>query len=599
MAAETANLDEQIADILARTKTIAIVGASGNWKRPSNFVMKYLQEAGYRVIPVNPGFAGKKILGENTYATLADIPDSVDMVDVFRPAKEAPDLARQAIAIGAKTLWLQLAIVSEEAAKIGEAAGLTVIMNHCPKIEHSRLSGSLGLIGFDSKLLTSRRRPVKRPPAPARAGGFFQSTNLETLAIHAGAAPDPNSGARTVPIVQSTSFVFDDADHAASLFNLQTPGNIYGRLSNPTNAALEQKLAALEGGRGTTCCASGHAAQIIALLPLMGPGTRLVAANRLYGGSVTQFGHTFKKFGWQASFVDVDDLDAVRDAVAQEDVRALFVESLANPGGVVSDLEPLAELAHAAGIPFIVDNTMATPVLCKPFDHGADIIVHSTTKFLSGHANAMGGAVIDSGRFDWGRGRGFPALVEPEPAYHGISFWESFGDLAYTNYGHAVGLRDLGPTMAPLNAFLTLTGIETLPLRMERHVANAAQVVAFLAKHPKVKSVSHAGLPESPWHALAQKYLPAGAGSVFTFEVEGGYEAGKAVVAGCNIFSHLANIGDTRSLILHPASTTHRQLTQEQRDAAGVSEGVLRLSIGLENVEDLIADLDAALTYAA
>lgn len=587
--------DEEIARVLAENKVIAMVGASGNWKRPSNFVMKYLQEAGYRVIPVNPRSAGETFLGEYVYADVEDIPVQVDMIDVFRPATEAPDLARKAIRIGAKSIWLQLAIVSDEAEKIAEDAGITVIMDRCPKIEHTRLSGLLGLVGFDAQVMSSRRRPVPNPPKPARDEGFFKSGHLETLAIHAGTPPDPSSGARTVPIVQSTSFVFDDANHAASLFNLQTPGNIYGRLSNPTTAALEQKLAALEGGVGATCCSSGHAAQIIALLPLMQPGNRIVAANRLYGGSVTQFSHTFKKFGWEATLVDTDDLDSVRAAVADPAVRVLFAESLANPGGVVTDLEALATIAHDAGIPFVVDNTMATPVLCRPFDFGADIVVHSTTKFLSGHANAMGGVVIDSGNFDWAQGRDFPALTAPEPAYQGIAFWETFGNLGYTIYGHAVGLRDLGPTMAPLNAFLTISGAETLPLRMQRHVENAKKVVEFLKDHPAVESVSHAGLPDSPWHGLAKKYMPDGAGSVFTFTVKGGYETGKSVVARCNLFSHLANIGDTRSLILHPASTTHRQLTQEQRDAAGVGDGVLRLSIGLENVEDLIADLEAAL----
>lgn len=587
--------DEDIAQVLDENKVVAMVGASGNWKRPSNFVMKYLQEAGYRVIPVNPRSAGETFLGEYVYADLEDIPVPVDMVDVFRPASEAPGLAGKAVKIGAKSLWLQLAIVSDEAEKIAEDGGLTVIMDRCPKIEHSRLSGVLGMVGFDARVMSARRRPVKSPPPAPRGAGFFRSDNLETLAIHAGASPDPASGARTVPIVQSTSFVFDDANHAASLFNLQTPGNIYGRLSNPTTAALEQKLAALEGGVGATCCASGHAAQIIALLPLMQPGSRIVAANRLYGGTVTQFSHTFRKFGWEATLIDADDLDAVRSAVQDPSVRAVFAESLANPGGMVTDLEALAAIAHDAGVPLIVDNTMATPVLCRPFEFGADIIVHSTTKFLSGHANAMGGAVIDSGNFDWSTGRSFPSLTEPEPAYQGIAFWETFGNLGYTTYGHAVGLRDLGPTMAPLNAFLTISGAETLPLRMQRHVENAEKVVAFLDNHTAVESVSYAGLSDSPWHGLAQKYMPDGAGSVFTFTVKGGYEAGKSVVAGCNLFSHLANIGDTRSLILHPASTTHRQLTQEQRDAAGVGDGVLRLSIGLEHAEDLIADLDAAL----
>ena len=332
----------------------------------------------------------------------------------------------------------------------------------------------------------------------------------------------------------------------------------------------------------------------------MGPGDMLVAANRLYGGSITQFGRTISKFGWECTFVDTDDVAAVQAALEEggERCKALWVESLANPGGSVTDLEPLADAAHAAGVPLIVDNTMATPYLTRPFEHGADLICHSTTKFLSGHGNAMGGAVIDSGRFDWGAdgtGERFPSLCQPEPAYHGLSFYESFGDLAFTTFSHVVGLRDLGPTMAPMNAYLTLTGVETLPLRMERHVANATAVAKHLSTHPAVAWVSHASLPDSPYHANMQKYCPKGAGSVFTIGLRGGYEAGMRVVESVNVFSHLANIGDTRSLILHPASTTHRQLTVEQRMACGAGDDVVRLSIGIESVEDLIADLDFAL----
>ncbi len=422
-----------------------------------------------------------------------------------------------------------------------------------------------------------------------------KTPGFETRMIHAGAQPEPVTGARQTPIFQNTSYVFHDADHAASLFNLQTFGFIYSRLTNPTVAALEERLASLEGGRGTTCCASGHAAQMLVFFALMGPGDRFIASNRLYGGSITQFGKTFQKFDWQVDFVDVDDPENVRQALTPK-TKAIFVESLANPGGVVSNLEALAEVAGEAGVPLVVDNTMATPYLCQPFDWGADLVVHSTTKFLSGNGTSMGGAVVDSGRFDWSASDRFPGLAAPEPAYHGLSFYETFGDMAFTMQAHAVGLRDLGATMAPMNAFQTLLGCETLSLRMERHCANAKQVAAFLESHNAVDWVSCAALPSSPYHGLAEKYLPRGAGSVFTFGVKGGYEAGVKVVEACELFSHLANIGDTRSLILHPASTTHRQLTEEQRQAAGAGPEVVRLSIGLETVDDLLADLDQALT---
>lgn len=421
---------------------------------------------------------------------------------------------------------------------------------------------------------------------------------FETRMIHAGTQPEPVTGARQTPIFQNTSYVFHDADHAASLFNLQTFGFIYSRLTNPTVAALEERLANLEGGRGGTCCASGHAAQILAFFALMEPGDRFIVSTRLYGGSITQFGKTFKKFDWQADFVDVDDIEAVRRAVTAK-TKAVFVESLANPGGVVSDLEALAGVAHEAGIPLIVDNTMATPYLCRPFEWGADLVVHSTTKFLSGNGTAMGGAVIDSGRFDWAASGRFPGLAAPEPAYHGLNFQETFGDMAFTMQAHAVGLRDLGATMAPMNAFQTLLGTETLSLRMERHCANARRVAEYLEGHPQVAWVSCAALPSSPYRKLAEKYLPLGAGSVFTLGLKGGYAAGVKMVESCELLSHLANIGDVRSLILHPASTTHRQLNEAQLAAAGAGPEVVRLSIGLETVDDIIADLDQALAAAA
>jgi len=424
-----------------------------------------------------------------------------------------------------------------------------------------------------------------------RAPGF------ETLAIHAGAAPDPTTGARSTPIYQTTAYVFDDVDHAASLFNLQTYGYIYSRLTNPTVSVLEERVATLEGGRGAIAVASGHAAQMLAFFSFMEPGDQFLASNKLYGGSITQFGRSFKKFGWDAIFVDADAPENFRRALTPR-CKAIFVESLSNPAGVIVDLERIAEIAHEAGLLFIVDNTMASPWICRPIRWGADLVIHSTTKFLSGHGNAMGGIVVDSGRFDWAQNDKFKSLTEPEPAYHGLRFYETFGDLALTVHGHAVGLRDLGATMAPLNAFLTITGIETLPLRMDRHVQNAQAVAEHLAGHPAVSWVAYAGLPSSRYHALAKKYLPKGSGSVFTFGVKGGYDSGIRLVESVELFSHLANVGDTRSLIIHPASTTHRQLTTEQQIAAGAGPDVVRLSIGIESIADIIADLDQGLATA-
>lgn len=419
---------------------------------------------------------------------------------------------------------------------------------------------------------------------------------FETRAIHAGAAPDPATGARQTPIYQTTSYVFDDVDDAASLFNLQKVGFIYSRLTNPTVSVLEERLANLEGGAGATATSSGHAAQMLALFPLLQPGDEFIASTKLYGGSLNQFANSFPRaFGWKAVFVDVDDPANVRAALTGK-TKAIFVESLANPGGVVTDLEALAKVADEAGVPLIVDNTMATPFLCRPIEWGATLVVHSTTKFLSGNGTSVGGVVVDSGRFDWSKDGKYPALSEPDPGYHGLRFHETFGHLAFTIHGHAVGLRDLGPSQAPLNAFLTLNGIETLPLRMERHCANALAVARFLEGHPAVSWVSHAGLDSSPYHALAGKYLPKGAGAVFTFGLKGGYDAGVKLVETVQLFSHLANIGDARSLIIHPASTTHRQLTPEGLAAAGAGPDVVRLSVGLESVDDIIADLDGALS---
>ena len=420
---------------------------------------------------------------------------------------------------------------------------------------------------------------------------------FETLAVHAGGAPDPATGARQTPVYQTTSFVFDDADHAASLFNLQVPGFIYSRLTNPTVSVLEERCAALEGGVGSTATASGHAAQILALFPLMQPGDEIVAANKLYGGSINQMGHSYRKFGWSAKFVDPDDPENFRRA-ATDKTKAFFIESLANPGGVVTDMAAIAAIAHDIGVPLIVDNTMATPYLCRPFEHGADIIVHSTTKFLSGNGTAMGGMVVDSGQFNWMQNDKFPSLSQTAPEYHNLIFAETFGELSYTIYGHAIGLRDLGATQSPMNAFLTLLGIETLPLRMDRHCANALAVAQHLSTHDAVEWVSYAGLETDKYYALGKRYLPQGAGAVMTVGLKGGYDAGVTLVESVELFSHLANIGDSRSLIIHPASTTHRQLTEEQLAAAGAGAEVVRLSIGIETASDIIADLDQALARA-
>jgi O-acetylhomoserine (thiol)-lyase len=417
---------------------------------------------------------------------------------------------------------------------------------------------------------------------------------IETRAVHAGAVPDPTTGARNVPIYQTTAYVFHDADHAASLFNLEAEGYIYTRLGNPTVSALEARVASLEGGTAAVAAASGHAAQVLAFFTLMSPGDHFVASRYLYGGSITQFSHTFPRLGWHGTFVDPNDLDDVRKAITPT-TKLIFAESLANPGGVVVDLAALADVAHEAGIPLVVDNTLATPYLWRPFEWGADVVVHSMTKFLSGHGTSLGGIVVESGKFDWAASGKFPGLTEPDPAYHGLDFYDTFGATAFATKTRAVALRDLGPALSPQNAFYILTGIETLPLRMERHVANAMAVATFLATHPAVAWVSYAGLPGSPFAPLAAKYLPKGAGSVFTFGLKGGYEAGIKVVESVELWSHLANVGDTRSLIIHPASTTHRQLTDEQREAAGSGNDVIRLSVGIETAADLIADLDQAL----
>jgi O-acetylhomoserine (thiol)-lyase len=424
-----------------------------------------------------------------------------------------------------------------------------------------------------------------------------ESYGFDTLQIHAGARPDPATGARNTPIYQSTAYVFRDAEHAAALFNLQEVGYIYSRLTNPTVAVLQERIATLEGGVGAVCCSSGHAAQIMALFPLMSPGKNIVASTRLYGGTVTQFSQTIKRFGWSAKFVDFDDLDAVKAAI-DDDTQAIFGEAIANPGGYIMDVRAVADVADAANIPLIIDNTTATPYLCRPIEHGATLVVHSTTKFLTGNGSVTGGCVVDSGTFDWAASGKFPSLAEPEPAYHGLKFAETFGPLAFTFHGIAVGLRDLGMTMNPQAAHYTLMGIETLSLRMDRHVENAEKVANWLEKDDRVDFVTYAGLKSSPYYKRAQTVCPRGASALFTFAVKGGYEACVKLVDGLEIFSHVANLGDSRSLIIHSASTTHRQLTAEQQEAAGAAPNVVRVSIGIEDADDLIADLDQALSKA-
>lgn len=421
---------------------------------------------------------------------------------------------------------------------------------------------------------------------------------FDTLQIHAGARPDPATGARQVPIYQTTAYVFRDAEHAAALFNLQEVGYIYSRLTNPTVAALQERVATLEGGAGAVCCSSGHAAQIMALFPLMQPGRNVVVSTRLYGGSITQFSQTIKRFGWSATFVDFDDLDAIAAAI-DDDTRAIFCESIANPGGYITDLDAVAKVADKAGLPLIVDNTSATPYLCRPIEHGATLVVHSMTKYLTGNGTVTGGVVVDSGTFDWSASDKFPSLSAPEPAYHGLKFHETFGPLAFTFHGIAIGLRDLGMTLNPQAAHYTLMGIETLSLRMQRHVENAQAVAEWLEKDDRIESVTYAGLKSSPYFDRVKKICPKGAGGLFTVALKSGYDGCVKLVDSLELFSHVANLGDTRSLIIHSASTTHRQLTPEQQDAAGASGNVVRISIGIEDVDDIIADLDQALSKAS
>ena len=419
---------------------------------------------------------------------------------------------------------------------------------------------------------------------------------IETLCLHAGQIPDPITGARAVPIYQTTSYVFDDAEHAASLFNLQTFGNTYVRLTNPTTAVFEERMAALENGRAALGVSSGMAAQMTAILTLMEQGDHLVSAKALYGGTLSQFDVTFRKMGIDTTFVDSDEPENFRQAITPK-TKALYAEIIGNPTNNVLDIEAVGAIAAEAGIPLIVDNTFASPYLCRPFDHGADIVVHSATKFIGGHGTSMGGVMIESGKFDYGNGN-FPGMTEPSAGYHGIRFYETFGDFGFTGKARCETLRTLGHAMSPFNAFMLLQGLETLPLRMDRHCANAMGVAEFLRDHPAVTWVNYAGLPDSPYQSLVQKYLPKGAGSIMTFGIKGGAEAGEKFINNAQFLSHLANVGDARTLIIHPASTTHRQLNDEQLVDAGITPDMIRISVGLETLDDILWDLDRTLAVS-
>ena len=416
---------------------------------------------------------------------------------------------------------------------------------------------------------------------------------IETKCLHAGQLPDPATGARAVPIYQTASYVFDSADHAASLFNLQTFGNVYTRLMNPTNAVLEERMAALEGGRAGVAVSSGIAAQMVALLTILEEGDEIVSASTLYGGTHTQFDMTFRRFGIETHFVDSDDPENFRKALSSR-TRALYAETIGNPFNNILDIEAVADIAKEAGIPLVVDNTFASPYLCRPMEFGADIVVHSATKFIGGHGTTMGGVVVESGKFPWDNGN-FPAMVEPSKGYHGIRFYETFGDFGYTMKARCETLRTMGPTLSPFNAFLLLQGLETLHVRMERHIENAVAVAKFLQRHPLVSWVKYAGLPENEYAALAEKYLPRGAGSILTFGIKGGQAAGAGFIEGVQFLSHLANVGDAKTLVIHPSSTTHRQLSEEDQIKAGITPDMIRISVGLETLDDILWDIDQAL----
>jgi O-acetylhomoserine (thiol)-lyase len=421
-----------------------------------------------------------------------------------------------------------------------------------------------------------------------------RTPGFSTLSIHAGSQPDPSTGARVTPIYQTTAYVFNDVQHAADLFGLRAFGNIYTRIMNPTQSVLETKIAALEGGTAALAVASGHAAQLIAFHTIMSPGDEFIAARQLYGGSINQFNHSFKSFGWNVVWADGEDVPSFEKAITPK-TKAIFIESLANPGGRFTDIEAVAKIAAKAGLPLIVDNTMATPFLIQPLKYGANIVIHSLTKFIGGHGNSMGGVIVDGGNFDWSKSGKYPLLSEPNGSYHGMKMHETFGNIAFAIACRVLGLRDLGPAIAPMNAFLIITGLETLALRMQKHCENALAVAEWLKKHPKVSWVNYAGLKDHAQHGLMKKYSPRGAGAVFTFGLKGGHDSGVKVVSSAKLLSHVANIGDTRSLIIHPASTTHSQLSDDQKTKAGAGPDVVRLSIGIEDVEDIIADLEQAL----
>ena len=421
--------------------------------------------------------------------------------------------------------------------------------------------------------------------------------DIETLCLHAGQLPDAATGARAVPIYQTTSYVFDDTDHAASLFNLQTFGNVYTRLMNPTNAALEERMAALEGGSGALALASGMAAQMVALLTLLEAGDHLVAASTLYGGTFSQFDVTFRKMGIETTFVDPEDPENFARAITDR-TKAVYGETLGNPLTNVLDFNAISDIAHAHDVPLVVDNTFASPYLCRPIEHGADIVVHSATKFIGGHGTSMGGIVVESGKFPWDNGR-FPMMIEPSDGYHGVRFYETFGNFGYIMKARMETLRTLGPSMSPFNAFMFLQGLETLHVRMDRHVQNAVAVAEFLEQHPRVSWVSYAGLPSSPHYELGRKYMPKGCSSILAFGIKGGQPAGVKFIEGVEFLSHLANVGDAKTLVIHPASTTHRQLNAEQLEAAGVGQDMIRLSVGLESINDILWDIDQALEKSA
>ena len=421
--------------------------------------------------------------------------------------------------------------------------------------------------------------------------------DIETLCLHAGQLPDAATGARAVPIYQTTSYVFDDTDHAASLFNLQTFGNVYTRLMNPTNAALEERMAALEGGSGALALASGMAAQMVALLTLLEAGDHLVAASTLYGGTFSQFDVTFRKMGIETTFVDPEDPENFARAITDR-TKVVYGETLGNPLTNVLDFNAIADIAHAHDVPLVVDNTFASPYLCRPIEHGADIVVHSATKFIGGHGTSMGGIVVESGKFPWDNGR-FPMMIEPSDGYHGVRFYETFGNFGYIMKARMETLRTLGPSMSPFNAFMFLQGLETLHVRMDRHVQNAVAVAEFLEQHPRVSWVSYAGLPSSPHYELGRKYMPKGCSSILAFGIKGGQPAGVKFIEGVEFLSHLANVGDAKTLVIHPASTTHRQLNAEQLEAAGVGQDMIRLSVGLESINDILWDIDQALEKSA